>query len=145
MPAEVMSAYDRSRILQLALKKSTVQQIGDRLGFSYDRVRRIIERAEKKGDVPAGTLKGCGVLVRKPSPKKAKAPEIRIYAPARSHAAALGNCSVCSNPTEVALEIGDLKAKLCKTHAPTVSAGVELALMDAAQIRKETTILPRTR
>lgn len=62
---------DRKRILELALKGNTVRQIAERYRMSYDSVRHAIERAEKSGDVPLGTLQRCGVVSRQPGSRSA--------------------------------------------------------------------------
>ena len=55
----------RERICKLACDGVNVRAIADRLGLTYDRVRRMIERAEERGDVPSGTLSKCGVMKAK--------------------------------------------------------------------------------
>jgi hypothetical protein len=64
LATEPMSSSDRKRLLELALKRNTVHQIAARMCLSYDRVRKMIQRAETLGDVPVGTLRGCGVIPR---------------------------------------------------------------------------------
>lgn len=71
MSVSVLSSADRRRVLELALKQNTIHQIAERYCVSYDRVRRLIERAEERGDVPAGTLQRCGVIPRQSKARSA--------------------------------------------------------------------------
>ena len=116
-----------------------MRAIAERLGFTYDRVRRLIERAEARKELPAGTLAKCGVSP-KPSKLKVERPPqaFRIYAPQRAAAAAIGACSACQQPTEIVIEIQHLdnaQIKLCPNHAKDLSAAIEAALREASASR----------
>ena len=57
-------AMERARILKLAKAGVKTTAIVERLGMTYGRVRRMVLRAETRGDVPAGTLARCCVMKR---------------------------------------------------------------------------------
>jgi transposase len=71
MPSNVLSAAERTRILELAKKHHSVRQIAERYGVNYDRIRHLIGRAEEAGQVPAGTLLRCGVIPRQSKSRSA--------------------------------------------------------------------------
>jgi hypothetical protein len=55
---------ERDRIFKLAKSRVSIQAIADRIGSNYDRVRRMVERGEQRGDLPKGTLAGCALIKR---------------------------------------------------------------------------------
>lgn len=55
---------ERDRIFKLAKSRVSIQAIADRIGSNYDRVRRMVERGEQRGDLPNGTLAGCALIKR---------------------------------------------------------------------------------
>jgi len=124
---------DRDQVFKLAKQGVHIQAIAGRISSNYDRVRRMIERGEQRGDLPAGTLSKLGVLPKKSKP--APPVSLRVYAPARKVAADLGHCSCCSDPTEVSVETKDDKLRLCGAHARDLAGSIELALRDAATTR----------
>ena len=134
MVAEVMSKVERDRLFVLVRQGIKLKMIAERLGLHYDRVRRMVERAEKAGEVPAGTLSKLGVLPKK-APPQPKASALRVYAPARKVAADLGRCSCCTDPIEIAVEANGERLKLCAAHARDLAGSIELALRDAEATR----------
>jgi len=133
----------RERVLELAKRGNTVRQVADRLGLSYDLVRRQVERAEERGDLPPGTLD----RLTPNAPKRGKraepveqnetpAPKLAVYAPPRHIAAELGRCSCCADPTEIAVTINGTSFRLCRPCTVKLQEGVERALADAMHARR---------
>ena len=129
-----MSKAERDRLFVLVRQGIKLKMIAERLGLNYDRVRRMVERAEKAGEVPAGTLSKLGVLPKKAAPQP-KPTALRVYAPARKVAADLGHCSCCTDPTDVAIEVQGDRLRLCGAHARDLAGSIELALRDAEATR----------
>lgn len=130
---EPFTPAERTRVLKLAQDQVTVKQIAARLGGSYDRVRRVIERAEERGEVPAGTLARCGYLVKKAKPVSKTEGPVSVSAPQRAVAAALGPCSVCCEPTSVLVKLGEDSFRLCKLHALGLSEQIAERLLSATK------------
>lgn len=131
--------------MELAKRGNTVKQIADRMGLSYDLVRRQVERAEERGDLPRGTL-GKLVTPKKPKPKtktdeaeheaEPACAKISVFAPQRRVAAELGRCSCCQGLTEVAVGVNGTSFRLCRPCGNVLHAGLGKALGDALEMRR---------
>jgi hypothetical protein len=64
MGTDPMFEAEKRRVLELARQGIKMTAIRERVGWNQDRVRRTIERAEQRGDVPVGTLDRCCLLKR---------------------------------------------------------------------------------
>lgn len=118
-----MTPQTRERMLRLARKQFPLNQIASQCGVTTDTARRTLRLAETAGELPAGAVKACGIR-RRQVPAQAvpdAAADIQVFAPARSHAAQLGPCSACSDPTDVVVRCGDVELRLCRLHTPRLA------------------------
>lgn len=131
-----MSKETRSRIIELALKKSTVAQIAPRIGVSLDRVRNILRRAEEKGEIPPGTYALCSGS--KPAPAPPADPDggrIKFKPLTRVESAKQRSCRFCPSTVDVLLTLDGEEYKLCRSHIAKLASGLELAAREALSFR----------
>lgn len=137
-----MTPQTREHLLRLARKQFPLDRIAAQCSVTTATARRVIRSAESAGELPPGALKACGIRRRKQTVElpavqavTAKADDIRVFAPARSHAARLGRCSACNEPTDVVIQCADGQLKLCRLHVPRLADELQLAAGKAAARR----------
>jgi hypothetical protein len=145
-----MYEAEKARVLDLARKGIKMPAIRERVGWNQDRLRRAIERAEQRGEVPPGTLARCCVSprIKKGAAKAAvkavveesdQPKELQVYAPARKIAADMGSCRCCNETTEVVIEFnrgGTERVRVCRQHGTALARALLLALEDALKARQ---------
>jgi hypothetical protein len=132
-----MSDIERQRALTLARQRNSIKAIAARMGYSYSRIRHLVERAEQRGELPGGTLAACCCRPAKPAPEPSDEPppSLQVYAPHRSQARRLGHCSACEEPTEIVVMIRDFQVRLCRSHAARVMNDTARSLASARRQR----------